>query len=113
MRSVRVLHGSDQNLLDHLAVDVGQPEVAAGVPVGESLVVQPQQVQDGRVQVVDVHLVLDHRRSEAHPALGGEAMHAVLRPPPVDDLGVRRATREGGRPTGCVVGPPDGAQRRT
>ena len=37
---------------------VGQPEVAAGVAEGQLLVVKPQQVQDRRVQVVDVDLVL-------------------------------------------------------
>ena len=33
---------------------VGQAEVAAGVAVGQLLVVEAQQVQDRRVQVVDV-----------------------------------------------------------
>src|SRR3954470_14298989 len=36
---------------------VGQAEVAAGVAGGQPLVGQPQQVQDRRVQVVDVNLV--------------------------------------------------------
>ena len=40
------------------AVDVGEPEIAAGVAVGELLVVEAEQVQDRRVQVVDVDLVL-------------------------------------------------------
>ncbi len=38
-----------------MAVDVGQAEVAAGVAVGELLVVEAQQVQHRGVQVVDVH----------------------------------------------------------
>ena len=41
------------------AVHVGQAEVAAGVAVGQPLVIEAQQVQDRRVQVVDVDLVLD------------------------------------------------------
>ena len=42
-----------------VAVDVGQAEVAAGVAVGQPLVVEAEQVQDRGVQVVDVDLVLD------------------------------------------------------
>jgi hypothetical protein len=38
-----------------MAGDVGQAEVAAGVAVGESLVVQAQEVQDRGVQGVDVN----------------------------------------------------------
>ena len=45
--------------MHHLAVDVGQAEVAAGVAVGELGVVEAEQVQDRGVQVVDVDLVLD------------------------------------------------------
>src|SRR3954469_23036763 len=47
-----------QDLPDYLAVHVGQAEVAAGVAVGELLVVEAHQVQDRRVQVVDVDRVL-------------------------------------------------------
>ena len=56
--------GSRHHLLDHLAVDVGQAEVAAGVAVGELLVVEAEQVQDRGVQVVDVDLVLDGGEAE-------------------------------------------------
>ena len=45
-------------------MDVGQAEVAAGVAVGELLVVEAEQVQDRRVQVVDVDLVLDRLEAE-------------------------------------------------
>ena len=45
---------SRQYLANHLAMHVGQAEVAAGVAVGETLVVEAQQVQDRGVQVVDV-----------------------------------------------------------
>jgi hypothetical protein len=43
--------------LDDVAVDVGQPEIAALEAVGQPLVVEAQQVQDGGLQVVDVDLV--------------------------------------------------------
>ena len=36
-------------LADHPAVDVRQPEITAGVAVGEALVVEAQKVQDGGV----------------------------------------------------------------
>ena len=49
--------------LDDLPVHVGQPVVAAAVAVGQPLVVDAQQVQDGGVQVVDVDLVLRRRTS--------------------------------------------------
>ena len=55
---------SANQLLDDLAVDVGQPEVAAGVAVGELLVVEAQQMEDRGVQVVDVDLVLDGLEAE-------------------------------------------------
>jgi len=35
---------SRDNLFDHVAVNVGQAEIAAGVAVGEALVVEAQQV---------------------------------------------------------------------
>ena len=43
-----------------ISVHIGQTEVAAGVAVGQLLVIQPQQVQDGGVEVVEVDLVF-HR----------------------------------------------------
>ena len=50
---------SGDNILDDLAIHVRQPEIAAGVAVGQPGVIQAQQVQDRRVQVVDVDLVFD------------------------------------------------------
>ena len=50
--------------LHHAAVDIGQPEVAAAVAVGQPLVVDAQQVQDRGVQVVDVDAVLDGVHAE-------------------------------------------------
>ena len=38
---------------------VGQAEVAAGVAIGELLVVEAQEVQDRRVQVVNVDAIFD------------------------------------------------------
>ncbi|KAJ3049450.1 hypothetical protein HK102_012501, partial [Quaeritorhiza haematococci] len=44
---------------DHVAVHVGQAEVAAGVAVGEPGVVEAEEVEDRGVEVVDVDDVLD------------------------------------------------------
>src|SRR5205807_449803 len=52
---------SGKNLPNDVAVDVGEPEVAAGVAVGEPGMVQAHQVEDRRVEVVDVHRVLGRR----------------------------------------------------
>ena len=50
---------SGDDFLRHLAVNIGQAVVAARVAVGQLFVVEPQQVQDGGVQVVDVDPLLD------------------------------------------------------
>src|SRR2546430_17486380 len=48
---------SGKDVLDDFPVDVRQPEVAAGVAVGELRVVEAEEVEEGRVEVV---------RSEEH-----------------------------------------------
>src|SRR5262245_37646412 len=51
---------SGQQIANHVAVHVGQAEVAALEAIGQLLVVDAEAVQDRGVQVVDVHrLVLD------------------------------------------------------
>ena len=55
-----VLYGqraSRQQVADHVAGDVGEAEVAAAEAIGQPLVVDAEQVQDGGVQVVDVDRV--------------------------------------------------------
>src|SRR5262245_14321249 len=62
---------SRQNLLHDPAVDVGEPVVATAVTIGEPLVIEAHEVQDRRVQVVDVDLAL-----QGMPAkLVGGAVH--------------------------------------
>src|SRR5260221_11989188 len=50
---------SGQDVLHDVAVHVGQAEVAALEAVGEALVLDAQQVQHGRLEVVHVHGLLD------------------------------------------------------
>src|SRR5687767_8517836 len=49
---------STQQLLGHLAGDIGQAKSASLVAEGQALVVESQQVQNRRVQVANVHAVL-------------------------------------------------------
>ncbi len=44
-----------QDLVDDLAVNIGQPVRSAGMHVSELLVIETQQMQNGGAQVVDVH----------------------------------------------------------
>ncbi len=50
---------SGKDVPDHVSVDVGESEVAALETVGQSFVVDAQQVQEGGLEVVDMNLVLD------------------------------------------------------
>src|SRR6056297_3534668 len=54
-----------------MAVDVGQPEVAPSITIGQLLVVESQQVQDGRVQVMNVNAVFNGLKAK----LVGRSMH--------------------------------------
>src|SRR5579883_711862 len=58
---------SGQDVADDGALYVRQAEIPAAVAVGQPLVVDAEQVQDGGVQVVDVDPVLDR----VHPDLVG------------------------------------------
>src|SRR5262249_24533403 len=63
-RAPRVDWDSADQLPDDSPVDVGQAEVAAGVAVGELLVVEAEEVEDRGVEVVDVDLVRDRGEAE-------------------------------------------------
>ena len=45
--------------MDDVTRDIGQAVVTAGVAVGELFMIQPHQVEDGGVEVVDVNAILD------------------------------------------------------
>src|SRR3954447_3951653 len=105
-RSGASREGSGQDLVHHPAVDVGQAEVAAGVAIRQTLVVEPEQVEDRGVQVVIVHLVLDRGEPElVGPAVADAPLHAAAGQPDrislgvvvaaVGPLGVRRAAELG------------------
>jgi|GEM_PF-6739339 hypothetical protein len=54
---VRELSREDRLLEQTL--DVGQTHISSGISIGQPLVIEPEQVQDRGVQVVDVHGVFD------------------------------------------------------
>src|SRR5262245_43595440 len=60
-RSARfsVRPGSAEDVVDDVAGHVGQAEVTASVAVGQALVVQTQQGQEGRVQIRHMHAPID------------------------------------------------------
>ena len=66
--------------LTTLPGNIGQPKVAAGVAVGQACVVEAEQVQDRRVEVVDV----DAARSSARMPCSSVApwTRPPLTPPP-------------------------------
>ena len=46
--------------IDHGAAYVGQAEVSARVAIGEARVIKAEQVQDGGVEIVEMHRVFGH-----------------------------------------------------
>ena len=61
---------------------VGQPEIPAGVAVRQSLVVEAHQVQDGRVQVVDMHGIFNRLETEViRGAVDQATFHTAPRQP--------------------------------
>ena len=53
-----------QDLFDHRAINIGEPEVAAEMSRSQSGVIDPEQVEHRGVQIVNVNLALDDL--EAH-----------------------------------------------
>ena len=85
----------------HLPRDIGEPEVPPLETVDQPFVIQPEQVQDRGVQIVDVDRVLHHSPSEVvrlpndrppfHAATGqpqGEGQRMMIA---TGDLGIARA----------------------
>ena len=66
-----------QDVVDDVAVDIGQPEVAAAVAISQTLVVESDQVQNRGVQVMDVDLVLGDVKAEL---VGGTISCSRLHP---------------------------------
>ena len=73
---------SGNDVVDDVAVDVGQAEVAAVVAVGEPFVIQAQEVEDGGVEIVMRDAVLDGVHAEfVGGAVGDATLDAAARHP--------------------------------
>src|SRR5215470_10013440 len=73
--SFRTGRNSGEDVLDDVSVDIGQAAVDAVVADGQLLVIDAEQVQDGRVQVVAVRLALGGLVAEL---VAGAVGHAGL-----------------------------------
>ena len=50
--------------MHHPSEDVGQAEIAPRIAIRQLLVIEPQLVQNGRMQIVHVHLARDRLMAE-------------------------------------------------
>ena len=55
---------TSNDILDHLALDEGQPLIASEMRIGQPVLVQPELVQDRRVQVAEVIRLLDRPQAD-------------------------------------------------
>src|SRR5438105_1986424 len=70
------------DVVDDGARDVREPEVAAAVPVRQLRVIDAEQVEDGRVQIVHVNRFLDGLEPEVvRRAVNRAAFHATAGEP--------------------------------
>jgi hypothetical protein len=87
-RNGTVLASTD-NLPDHLAVHIRQPEVAPAIAIGQLRVIEAEQVQYGRMQIVHVRLVFDRLKAEiVRGAVGYPAFNAPAGQPDRKTVGI-------------------------
>src|SRR3954451_7456630 len=79
-RSCHLRYPSGEDVLDPMRLlDSGEAHVQAAELVGEAVVIDPEAVQDGGVQVAEVDGVLDDVVGEV---VGGAVLHAAADAPP-------------------------------
>src|ERR1043166_4560641 len=61
----------DHYFFNDLAMDVGETEIAAGVAISQLLVIESEQMKDGRMKIMNVNRVFDH----IHAQLVGRAIN--------------------------------------
>src|SRR5262249_53126870 len=106
---------SGDDLVDDLSGHIRQPKIPSRIPERQPRVFDAHEVQDGRVQVVHVHLVVDRevpelvRRAVGEARLDAaagephrEALRIVVAPGAVA-LGVRRAAKLAAKPDQRVL----------
>ena len=71
-----------ENGLHNLAGNISEPEVSSCVTEGEPLVIEPEQMKDRCVEIMDVHRILHHLSAEfVRLAVREASFHATPREP--------------------------------
>src|SRR4051794_24700708 len=87
-------HESGEEVFDHLAVNVGEAEVTALKAVGELLVVEAQQMEDGGLQIVDVDFVAGDGKAELVGfAVNQAVLHAAASEKDGEAIGIMVAAK--------------------
>src|SRR5262245_33039769 len=80
---------SCQDVLYDVTMYIGQAEVAAAEAIGQLLVIQAEQMENGRMQVVEVADVLDGVNAQlVGRSVHGAALDAAARQPDAETLGM-------------------------
>ena len=69
---------SRNDVVNHLSMHIGEPEISPRVAIGQSFVIDPQEVEESGVKIVHADLVLD---SEVAKVVGRPVDRAALHPP--------------------------------
>lgn len=64
-----------EDALDDVAMDVGEAEVASAVMEGELLVIESEQMEDGRVEIMHMNAIVDGFISKI---VGGAVSHSAF-----------------------------------
>jgi len=68
------------DVFHYFAVDISKAEIAACIAISQALVIHSQQVQNGRVQVVNRNPILHSAESKLVSSIGQAALYAAARP---------------------------------
>ena len=70
------------NRLHHFARNIRQPKITASMAVGELFMIETEQVQHGRMEVVDTRAIFDRLETKLiGGAVNGAALHPAARQP--------------------------------
>src|SRR5262245_14612294 len=74
--------GLRHNRLHHFAGNIREPEIAASVAIGQLFVIETEQVQHGRMEVVDARAIFGGLETELIcRAINDAALHPAAREP--------------------------------
>src|SRR3954466_15242797 len=69
------MRGSGDDVVDYGTGHVGEAEIAAAVAIGQLRVIDAEQVENRRVEIVDVHRLVNSLEAEV---VGGAVDHSTL-----------------------------------